>query len=149
MSGGAEQAGTGTSSVSFVWNDQPAAREKLSCLFELLGVAIFSQKIGDFDVAVSRVMEVSKQITKFKLRALTDTPVTALEGDSEFQEILKAYNGNTLKTCANTLVQGKLLATGSNSSWHMRAWFGLAWFVLDVFSSKLVSCRISTKVQRG
>ncbi len=59
----------------------------------LTGVFNLFQKLDDYDVEASRVMEVSKQVTKYKLSQVTkDT--SELSEDEEFMEILKSYEGN-------------------------------------------------------
>ena len=51
--------------------------------------------MGEFDVEVSRVMEVSKRITKHKLSNLNHQNRPALDVDEDFQEILTAYHGES------------------------------------------------------
>ena len=54
------------------------------------------QTIGDFDVEVSRVMEISKRITKHKLSNLDHKEGADVDVDEDFQQILIAYHGENM-----------------------------------------------------
>ena len=59
---------------------------------------VFLQKLDDYDVEASRVMEVSKQITKYKQSQVTkDSSGSELAEDEEFMEIFKSYEGNNIQ----------------------------------------------------
>ncbi len=81
------------------------------------------QKLDDYDVEASRVMEVSKQITKYKQSQVTkDSSGSELAKDEEFMEIFKSYEGNNIKTVSHATDDAlvslcKLLGRVLNGKW--------------------------------